>query len=232
MEIKIISWNIWFGKFYDTVVDFLAKSEAPIIGLQEVTQTKTGKNNIGQKLARKLGYNYTYATGMDLEPHGIPLVMGNAVLSKYPIISTQVHNLSQSQNRVAVQANIQVNKDIIHIISAHLLHTHQHESPTQNEQAKNLSSLVPKTKTVIMGDFNSTPTSSPIKIMCEKFNTPTDITKPTWSMYPEGCEECLPQELNIRLDYFFTSKDIVYKDFKIHSSKGSDHLPMSITIEV
>ena len=124
MRIKIISWNIWFGTYSDKIKDFLKHENADIISLQEVTQTPEGKNNIAKYLATELGYNYVYATGMDLRDFGKKMVMGNAVLSKYSIHLSKIHKLSKTASHVAIQADIQLNNYIYHIVSTHLIHTH------------------------------------------------------------------------------------------------------------
>lgn len=36
MILKILSWNIWIDGFFDQAAEFLEKSGADIIGLQEV----------------------------------------------------------------------------------------------------------------------------------------------------------------------------------------------------
>lgn len=210
----------------------MKKSQADIIGLQEVTQTPEGKNNIGKQIAAELEYSYVYATGMDLRKYGKPFVMGNAVLSKYPIISSKTHLLSKTDSRVAIQADIQIENTQLHIFNTHLIHTHQKPSPIQEEQAKDLISVLLKEKTIVMGDFNATPESKAIQLLSKKLRKADgNSAQPTWSVYSEGCEMCLPKGLTIRLDYIFTTNDIQQKTFTIHDSNGSDHLPISLIIK-
>ena len=233
MKVHILSWNIWFGTHFDKVTDFLRRSRADIIGLQEVTQTPEGKNNIGEPLAKKLGYSYVYATGMDLRKYGKPLVMGNAVLSKYPIVGHKTHFLAKTDSRVAVQADIQVSNTQLHVLSTHLIHTHQQPSIIQEEQAKDLISVMPKNQAIVMGDFNATPDSKTIQLLNSSLrNADNDLTQPTWSTVPAECEVWLPKGLDIRLDYIFTTHDIQPKKFTVEDSDGSDHLPISLDIEV
>lgn len=233
MKLKILSWNIWFGTYLDKVIQYLQQSRADIICLQEVTQTPEGKNNISENIARTLGYSYVYATGMDLRPWGKPLVMGEAILSKYPIISSKTHVLSKTESRIALQADIQVANNVLHIFNTHLLHTHQQPSEIQEEQARTLISVVPKQSALVMGDFNATPDSNAIQIM-GKALTQVDgnTTIPTWSVYPEGCEECKPSGVKIRLDYMFATDDLKTETFQVVESDGSDHLPISAEIDI
>jgi endonuclease/exonuclease/phosphatase family metal-dependent hydrolase len=84
-----------------------------------------------------------------------------------------------------------------------------------------------------MGDFNSLPESSVIKKMNESLqNTEVNSNTPTWSVYKDGCTECLIDEVIYKLDYIFTSKDLKSDKFTVYDSKGSDHLPVSSIIEI
>jgi endonuclease/exonuclease/phosphatase family metal-dependent hydrolase len=61
----------------------------------------------------------------------------------------------------------------------------------------------------------------------------TDLTQaPTWSAYPEGCSVCQPQGINTRFDYIFASPDISFDSCVAHPLKASDHLPVSVEIDI
>lgn len=233
MNVRILSWNIWFGTYLDKVTGFLKNFGADIIGLQEVTQTPDGQNNLAVGLAAKLRYSFVYATGMDLRPYGKELVMGNAILSKYPIISNKTYILSKKDSRVAIEADLDINGKTLHVFNTHLLHTHQQPSKIQEEQVNTLVSVLPKDNTLVMGDFNATPDSAAIQIMRRAVKQADgDSTTPSWSMYSEGCNVCAPKDVSTRLDYIFATNDIRVKQFNTEHSDGSDHLPISLDIEI
>ena len=228
MELKIISWNIWDEGHFDEIAQFLKSSEADIVGLQEVLPFSKSIPII--EFLTSLGYEHVYAPAR--LSSGEKEEMGNAVFSKYPIVSSAVHVLSEENKRIAVQADIAVEGKIVHVFSVHLLHTHQQPSSTQELQAENLLKVLPQEKVIVMGDFNATPESIALQKM-HSVLTDTDTTSaPTWSVYPEGCPVCNPQKIDTRLDYIFTSPDVQTITSKIESSKGSDHLPISATVEV
>ncbi len=54
MKLKVLSWNIWCGTHLDQVIDFLEKSEADIVALQEGCIDQRG--NIVKIISEKLGY--------------------------------------------------------------------------------------------------------------------------------------------------------------------------------
>ena len=228
MQLKILSWNIWYDGNFIEISKFLAEFDADIIGLQEVVPDDPTRDIIG--FLKKLGYQYAIAPILTIKKNGG--TMSNAIFSKYPIVSHEAYVLSKTSVRKALRADIKVEEKILHVFTTHLLHTHQQSSEIQELQAENLIKVLPKERTIVMGDFNATPESNTIKKMSGVLEN-TDLSLiPTWSVYPEGCPICNPEKINIRLDYIFTSKDIKINSPMVHQSKGSDHLPISVIIEI
>lgn len=232
MTLKIVSWNIWEGKYLKDIIGFLKTTHADIIGLQEVVQEKSGKNNTAQIIADQLGYRFVYETDSQIKSGEKILDRGNAILSKHKIIKSKTYTLSKTDARTAIKADIAVKDTTLHVFSTHLIHNHQKHTDTQNLQANNLVKVLPKTKTILMGDFNSTPESDVIKIINKILKNTDTSNLPTWCLYPDGCQVCQPASVSIKLDYIFISHDIKSVLFKAENSKGSDHLPVSADIEI
>lgn len=230
MQLKILSWNIWFHGNLEKVNDFLEKSNADIIGLQEVMMIDH-EMQISPLLTNKLGYKYVYAATFQYPIKGALTDIGNAILSKYPIMKSEVHNLSEKENRVAVQADIKVGNNVIHAFCTHLIHTHQKPSEIQDLQATNLVKVISPEKTILMGDFNCLPDSNAIKIISKSLKNTDTNSLPTWSVYPQGCKVCLPKGIIYKLDNIFTTKDVKSSSYKVGTSQASDHLPISVVIE-
>lgn len=236
MKLKILSWNIWIEGDFDKASDFLKKSDADIIGLQEVMDDDPKRDVIS--FLKNLGYKYVFAPiekpwGTEVSGEKPKIFRdGPAVFSKYPVLKTQTYSLSKVDTRVAARADILVNDKAFHIFSTHLIHTHQKESEVQKEQITNLIKNLQSEKTIVMGDFNATPESSIMQMM-KKILVDSDLSStPTWSVYPKGCAYCNPQKIDTRLDYTFVSKDIKILSSKVEQSKASDHLPISTVIEI
>jgi len=201
------------------------------MGLQEVLPHSKRMPVIN--LLTSLGYTYVYAPALDtLLANGETEEMGNAVFSKYPIISSKIHALSDKKRCIAVRVDITLPGNTLHVFSTHLVHTHQQPSEIQDLQAENLTKVLPATKTIVMGDFNATPDSNTVKKMREVLKDTDSSSAPTWSVYPEGCPVCNLQKLDTRLDYIFASADIETASPKVESSEGSDHLPISVLVEI
>jgi endonuclease/exonuclease/phosphatase family metal-dependent hydrolase len=229
MDIKILSWNIWIDGHLEEIKNLLQQMEADIIGLQEVKDDDPSLDVINYLTEQ--GYQHIFApirkTWGDKVYND-----GPAVFSKYPILMSQTYLLSKENARGAARADIQVGEKVLHVFSTHLLHTHQKYSEIQTEQVESLINLLPPDNTIVMGDFNATPDSNAIKRMRDELIDTDPSSAPTWSVYPEGCSECKPQKIDTRLDYIFVSPDIKTMSPKVESSKGSDHLPISVTISI
>ena len=227
----------------EEITAFLKTADADIIAMQEVIEDETG--NTALTIARALGYECVYALGMKMSSKwaGPPrekeeiINFGNAILSKYKIVESKIHELSHEKRRVAVQADIQIGNNILHAFSVHLQHNHleqadQQISGIQNKQADNLFRLLPREKVIVMGDFNALSESYPVKKIKDVLRDADNGNGLTWSVYPEGCSICLVQKIQYKLDYIFTSKDLKTSSFEVGDSRGSDHLPISAIIEI
>lgn len=230
MILKILSWNIWIDGNFDQISHFLKKSNADIIALQEVLPSENKINVID--FLKSLRYEHFYSDSMQIKKNGNMVYMGNATFSKYKIVKNVTHLLSKDKGRIALQTDININDKLIHVFNIHLTHAHLEESEIRDLQMEKLLTLLPSDRTLVMGDFNSLPQSRTIKLISKVLKNTDSIYAPTWSNYPKGCEVCLPDGIKYKLDYIFTSKDIVVKSFEVGNSKASDHLPISAVLEV
>lgn len=231
MTLKIVSWNIWYGKYFDQILTFLKKEDADIVCLQEIVAKKGATTNTASKIAKELGYkDFVFDFALEIEKEGEKLDWGNAILSKFPITASKTHSLSEGANRrIALLADIKVGEKTLHTMTTHLIHTHQQESPVRNEQADRLIESLPKGPTILTGDFNALPQSYPIKKTSEVLVNTNNEETPTFSLFPEGC---CPDKMKYRLDYIFISSDIKLTSFEVGDSKGSDHLPITANLEL
>src|SRR4030042_4344949 len=205
MKIKGLSWNIWVDGYFDQITDFIDKAGANIIGLQEVKDNGSGENII--KHLNNLGYHHVFAPA-EYTWDNRTYFFGPAVFSRYPIKSSEAFDLHREDSRAAIKADIKINGRLLHIFSIHLIHTHQQPSEIQEKEVENLIKVLPPEHAVVMGDFNATPDSNPIQKMKSVITDADPKSNPTWSVYPEGCKDCRPNKVNIKLDYIFTTPDL------------------------
>lgn len=228
-DMKVVSWNIWVDCHFDKLKDFLNASNADVIGLQEVKDDDPERDVIG--FLTDLGYQHVFARTEQVWD-GKVYRHGPAVFSRLPIVHSETYVLDVKDERAAARADININGKTVHVFSTHLKHTHQQPSESQELQAESLLEKLSANNTIVMGDFNATPDSASIQAMNKILVDTDSASAPTWSMYPEGCLKCSPQAVDTRLDYIFVSKDLKTHSFGVGQSKASDHLPISVEVEV
>src|SRR6185312_8355739 len=136
--------------------------------------------------------------------------------------------------RIALEAKIQIENTPITVFTTHLAYSYAFQDSTmRNMQVDNLLTLLPKTNTILMGDFNAHPDSSYMKKLTQVMsNTDTESFEPTWTIYPFSYEGFEETQLRHRLDYIFASRDLRHSSCKIENSKASDLLPISIVLKL
>ncbi len=228
MQLKILSWNIWYDGNFEEIVKFFEVSRADIIGLQEVALNDPTRDII--TYLKKFGYNHVFAPALTLEDGRI---VGNAIFSKYKITNDTTHILSEERSRVVVGVDIQIGGTTFRVLNLHLVHTHQQPSEIQNTQAENLIRIIPRRKALVMGDFNATPESPIIKKMRSIMIDTEPQSVATLNVDLFDCPDCNPKIIaNTRLDYIFTSKDVKTSVLTVEHANGSDHFPLCVIIEI
>lgn len=239
MQLKVLSWNIWGGKNREQVIAFLKSTPFDVLALQEVTvREKNGTlENDADVIAQALGYHVSYAKSFRTDRHVPVYDMGNAIISKFPITQSITHSLSDlstyeknasTEPRNALQTDISVENTMVHVVSTHLGYSEDLQAtPLQLQQVDTLLSAIPSTHTILMGDFNSEPSSKIIKKVEQQLqHTDSNVLTPSWTNMRKD------EHPKHRIDYIFVSKDLHTRSFDIKESDASDHLPLFAEIEV
>ncbi|MBI2011595.1 endonuclease/exonuclease/phosphatase family protein [Candidatus Daviesbacteria bacterium] len=242
MKLKILSWNIWKGKYLDQVIEVLKKENADILGLQEVIekdeedlnlQSGIGRLNLAEIIASKLGYQKVWYKAFTTDRHTPIFDIGNALLSKYPILESKCIFLSgldlyqkspETEPRIAIKAKIDINGKILNVITTHLgWSENQQASKIRELQVEKLLQLIKEESTILMGDFNSLPDSPEVKkIEIVLVNTDPNPIEPSATDF----------KADFRIDYIFVSKDLKFSNFRMIDSDASDHKPLVVEIDI
>jgi endonuclease/exonuclease/phosphatase family metal-dependent hydrolase len=228
MLLKVLSWNIWVECHFEELTKYLTNADADIVALQEVKAADPERDVL--KFLASRGYQSAVALKQYWEAKDF--FFGPAIFSKFPIESSEVFVLSEEHKRFAVRADIRTGEELLHVFSVHLKHDHQQNTDIQYLQAQTLLDYAPAEHSIVAGDFNATPESRVVQLMQGKFANTDPSNASTWSMYPEGCDECSPQHVDTRLDYIFASADLKTSDPQVHQSPASDHLPISVMVSL
>jgi endonuclease/exonuclease/phosphatase family metal-dependent hydrolase len=245
MKIKILSWNIWRGKYLNKAVDLLQQNSPDIICLQEIVEKDVDnkRENLAGIIAKKLKYNFVYCRAFTTDRHEIVYDLGNAILSKHQILDSTCFELSglkdylknsETEPRGAIKAIFQFGSRKINVITTHLAYSHELlPSKLRDKQVTKLLKIIEKENTVLTGDFNAEIKNPEIKKLKGKIiNANNGKSMPTWSVSPTNYKGFEIRGLKYQIDHIFVSKDITIKQFKVIKTKASDHLPVMAVLEI
>lgn len=228
MRARVLTWNLWwqFGPWRDrqeAILSVLRRESADVVFLQEVWAQEGGLDQ-AQWLADELNMNVARTEGPWYD-NGVSL--GNAILSRWPILSWQVHRLPDATGapsyRRAIVAQLDTPFGRMWTVCTHLDHAFD-ASATRQAQCEALCGIVDQLRVnpevdlpVLMGgDFNAVPDSDEIRMMTGRSQPALEglVFTDLWEVAGEGtgftwrrdnpyiADSTWP---NRRLDYLFAS---------------------------
>ncbi len=229
-DIKVMSYNIHHGISVNgrldinAIAEVIRESGAHIIGLQEVDSrfVRSFFRDQARELAEKLDMYYYFGENFSLLGAGY----GNAVLSKFPIVSASNLQLdSKGEQRGVVSAKIDIYGKEIDFLVTHLS-LNRSIRDTQLQQIKKYIELLDQ-EVILAGDFNCTPEAGEIMYIERKLREAgKELEKD--ELYTFVKRDGTP----VRIDYIFLSPEIAISDLYTIDSKVSDHLPVVADIRI
>ena len=233
--IKLLQWNIWNNEDIDNIIKELKRIKADIVCIQELSIKDD--NDIKIRKLKEV-YPYIYYEKADTFLDGYSQC--NAILSKYPIYNKNYIYVREpsddkkdysKEGRVYIEIKVNINNKALTIGTTHLSYTDRFkETKEKDREVTKLINCIKKDNYILTGDFNTNRTSKYIKWL-EKVLVNNE-TSNTWTTKPFSYNGFKETELNWKLDYIFTSKDIKVKETKVIDTKYSDHLPILISFEL
>lgn len=181
--LTVLSYNVHAGLGMDgrydlqRVADVVSRSDADLVGLQEVDRNRRATSAFDDqpaRLADALGMDVEYAVTVEQPPTEAsddrPREYGIALLSRHPIRETTTHLLTQhegSEQRALQVARVDVDGTDLAFCNTHFgLAEALRADQTADvlSAAEDLASPV-----VLVGDLNATPGSGPIERLTERF---------------------------------------------------------------
>jgi len=227
--IRVMDYNLHNGFNTDGQLNMEALAQeieasgADVIGLQEVSRgwVINGSVDMMQWLSQRLNMPYVFGPTEGLQ-------WGNAILSRYPIVSVETAPIPPDSLRFRrgyIQAEIDAGRGNVQIINTHLHHIEEDSQIRQQQVPVLLEAWGDAPNTILVGDLNATPDSPEMQMLARAGLV--DIaaaigTPPTFTYYsadPDG-----------QIDYIWISPDLVPSDFEISQTTASDHLPLVSTI--
>ncbi len=244
MPLRVGTYNILHGadfprkrKTGEDVVDLslaeraLREMALDICGLNEVrNQEKVeGLCHQARVLAERLGYHCAFARAIDHAGGEY----GNALLSRFPILSVKLHPIvvppnkrtagARYENRVALEACLDVKGRKIGVIVTHF-GLNEDEIRLASETVTSLAEAY-TAPLMLMGDFNVTPDDSAIAFLKGRFSDTADVTDAPLYTFPSHA----PQK---KIDYIMTKGALRTLSVAAVDIVTSDHKPLVAEIEL
>lgn len=230
-RLRVMTYNIHHGRGADGVIDLpriaavINAARPHLVALQEVdirTRRSGGTDQLAE-LAKLTNMHAHFGKGRDFEGGDY----GQAVLSRWPIASAQVHALppdNEADRRIALAVRIAGDgkRPDVHFISTHLHHADDNH---RFAQAKRLIELLDDDPAVILtGDLNAIPGSATIDLLLEHF---TDTTPDTALTFPAA-------QPTKKIDYVLLPRGSEWRVMRwkvIEESVASDHRPVVVELQ-
>jgi endonuclease/exonuclease/phosphatase family metal-dependent hydrolase len=177
VTLRVVCYNIHHGEGTDRKLDLervagVLKAQRPdLVALQEVDRKarRTGQVDQAAKLGELTGLHAAFGRAMDHDGGGY----GNAVLSRWPILSSESHGLPFApghEPRAVLEARVRVGADgpELAFLSTHLDHRSDEIRQRQADRIAELfaNATVP---TVLAGDLNARPGSPPYQVLARQW---------------------------------------------------------------
>ncbi|WP_434994706.1 endonuclease/exonuclease/phosphatase family protein [Arthrobacter sp. Ld5] len=254
-DVTVMSFNIHYGADGDNVFDIertasvIEDSSAEIIGLQEVDNHWGARSDFldeAEWLAERLDMHVVYGANLDEPP--LPgdvdnRQYGTAILSEYPIISSENHLLTNieyeerpTEQRGLLEAVVNVRGNHIAFYSTHLDFQREEQRALQVQEIIDITDAS-KRPAVIVGDLNATPDAPELQPLFSVF-TDTFAALGQNEDYTFGPDlEGLPgsgsvENPSLRIDYILTARGATATSAKVIHTTASDHLPIVAELSI
>ena len=179
------------------IAQLVKDNRIDIVGFTEISQgdLRVLFKNQPKFIARYLGYHYAYEQNYRRGLFGKLATQGNAVVSRYPIVSHKNHKLYRSDDKHEQRSCLEAVVDLgkagkIKVLVAHL----SLKAEESTRQIEEIWKIVETSKepVILTGDFNSRPGSDRVKWLAQRMKDATANLNTTFKNKPD-----------VKIDYHF-----------------------------
>lgn len=231
-SLRVLCYNIHWalgtdGKYdVERIARVIEEADPDLVALQEVDVgvERSGRVHEVRKLAELTGM----AARFGPTQHYQGGLFGNAVLTRLPILDTQIHPLPYTEEtperktypRGVVAVTVEApDGEPLRFLSTHFQHNLPEDRVAQAEAINELFAG-DNLRTILAGDMNATPDEEPIRILLEKWTNATD----------DPPSPTVPVDMpSRRIDYIFhrPAAALALEEARvIPESEASDHRPV------
>lgn len=239
-QLRVMTYNIHYGTGISGELDLektaevIRAADADIIGLQEVDRNFGERSRFQDQprlLASFLGMHHVYGESLKV-PHlslsrGVGHY-GNMILSRYPIIDSEVLRLPTKwgiEPRTALKATIAAPQGEIVVWATHL----GLSSAGRLEQVRTLLAAISQEErpSVLLGDFNALPESAEIRLVASQLQDAGKLDRRGQGTFYVGSGQSMP-----RIDYVWLDESFSVSSYAVIPSPASDHLAVVADVMV
>jgi endonuclease/exonuclease/phosphatase family metal-dependent hydrolase len=248
IPVRLVTYNTHHGVGDDGRHDLprlatvLAAADADVICLQEVDRHFGPRSdNVDQALllARALDMQLAWGPAIDEpRPGGQRGEYGNALLSRLPILVSDVHRLpGGGEPRCALRTMIELDGGALWVTTTHL----SRKSGDRAAQAAAVADLhtAPMETGIVVGDFNASPDAPEFAVLREKFADAWELAnerddRSGWRFWQHDDGNTHPaRSPHRRIDHAWVTPGVAVATAEVLDGAGaSDHLPLMIDLEV
>ena len=248
IPVRLVTYNTHHGVGDDGRHDLprlatvLAAADADVICLQEVDRHFGPRSeNVDQALllARALDMQLAWGPTIDEpRPGGQRGEYGNALLSRLPILVSDVHRLpGGGEPRCALRTMIELDGGALWVTTTHL----SRKSGDRAAQAAAVADLhtAPMETGIVVGDFNAAPDAPEFAVLREKFADAWELAnerddRSGWRFWQHDDGNTHPaRSPHRRIDQAWVTPGVAVAAAQVLDGAGaSDHLPLMIDLEV
>ena len=240
-RVTVLSYNIHHAEGVDgrldldRIAEVIRKSQADLVALQEVDQRVMRSEQIDQpqELAKRLGMHVAFGANIDLQGGKY----GNAVLSRYPIKSSENHllpNVGGGEQRGVLEVDVELPQGMeLTFLATHF--DHRSDPAQRLASAKFINELVDASKqpACLAGDLNAVPDSTAIETLLQQWTLPAGQDQPT---IPVGkpqrkIDYILHSQASPNVDINLDTNVLEVESRVLDEAVASDHRPILSVLE-
>ena len=246
--LKVATYNIAHGLNYNgkaysqnmpvdlsNTANAIKEVDADIVGLNEVYDSGIEELvNQAKKLAQYAGFSdYVFGQSILINLQGVLSAYGNAFLSKYKIIKSEVIKVPSPKLGERGCNGYYEDRSVLHVVidcgvnvSVYVTHFGLNDDEKQ-PMVKTLINLIDNDSlpVILMGDFNAEPNDEILKPIYDRLTSCAKEVGNTQFTY----STCKPE---ITIDYVFVSKYFKIKEFEVVNTLVSDHFPCKAVLQL
>ncbi|SFL82683.1 endonuclease/exonuclease/phosphatase family protein [Geodermatophilus ruber] len=250
IPVRLVTFNIHHGVGDDgrhdlpRLAKLLAAVDADLICLQEVDRYFGGRSeDVDQALLLSRALDLQLAWGPAIDDaradERLRRQYGNALLSRLPILVSDVHQLPGSgEPRSALRTMVELDGGALWVTNTHLTTGSAGERALQAEAVAALHTG-PMETGVLVGDFNAEPGASELGALHERFTDAWELAQDRedqsgWRFWQHAEGRTHPaRHPHTRIDQVWVSEGVTVAGAHVLDGAGaSDHLPLVVDLEV